>query len=97
MTARPINARSGSMSSSSNTTRVTRVPELLNPGSTSSEMALPESSQSAEEQPDMTQSKPDDWDDKKAGLTLGSGQLRLKIEIPFPAGNRQLEPSKWSL
>ncbi|KAF4771050.1 hypothetical protein HAV15_012390 [Penicillium sp. str.  len=62
------------------TTRRTRVPELLNPVSTSSEMALPESSQSAEEQPGMTQSKSDDWDDKKAGLTLGNGQLRLKIE-----------------
>ncbi|KAJ5415695.1 hypothetical protein N7465_004390 [Penicillium sp. CMV-2018d] len=69
------------------TTRGTRVPELLNPGS-SSEMALPESSQSAEEQPDMTQSKPDDWDDRKARLTLGNGQLRLKIEnwkSPGPA------------
>ncbi|KAJ9489843.1 hypothetical protein VN97_g3447 [Penicillium thymicola] len=52
----------------------------LNPGSTSSEMLLPESSQSAEKQPDMTQSKSDDWNDKKAGLTLGNGQLRLKIE-----------------
>lgn len=44
------------------------------------EMVLPESSQSAEEQLDMTQSKSDDWNDKKAGLTLGNGQLRLKIE-----------------
>lgn len=51
----------------------------LNPGSASSEV-LPESSQSAEKQPDMTQSKSDDWKDKKAGLTLGNGQLRLKIE-----------------
>lgn len=61
-------------------TRKTQVREVLNPVSTSPEMALPESSQSAEEQPDMTQSKSDDWNDKKAGLTLGNGQLRLNIE-----------------
>ncbi|KAF7527795.1 hypothetical protein PCG10_002266 [Penicillium crustosum] len=62
------------------TTHRMRVPELLNPASTSSEMMLPESSQSAEEQPGLTQPESDNWNDKKTGLTLGNGQLRLKIE-----------------
>lgn len=68
------------------TTIESRVPELLNPQSIQAERELPEPSQFSREHFDMTQ-KPDDWADKQAGLTLGNGQLRLKIQdwrTPIP-------------
>ncbi|KAK4864881.1 hypothetical protein LT330_001504 [Penicillium expansum] len=57
-----------------------RVSEPLNSGSLTVTMGLPEAIRSADQDIAVTQSKSDDWDDQKAGLTLGNGQLRLKIE-----------------
>ncbi|EKV04681.1 hypothetical protein PDIG_87660 [Penicillium digitatum PHI26] len=68
------------LSTNQYTTHETRVPELLNPGSLAVDIALPEVSGSADQDFGKVQSKSDGWNDEKAGLTLGNGQLRLKIE-----------------
>ncbi|KAJ6189318.1 hypothetical protein N7519_004226 [Penicillium mononematosum] len=57
-----------------------RVPELLNPPSIRAEMGPTEASRSPRADIDMTQSKSRNWTDKRAGLTLDNGQLRLRIE-----------------
>ncbi|OQE20760.1 hypothetical protein PENFLA_c016G05424 [Penicillium flavigenum] len=57
-----------------------RASELLNPQSIRAEMGLPEASRFPRADIDMTRSKSQNWTDKRAGLTLDNGQLRLRIE-----------------
>ncbi|KGO78381.1 hypothetical protein PITC_068440 [Penicillium italicum] len=58
----------------------TRVPDLVIPGSHEGEVALSEASKSAGQGIGPAQSSPGEWNSNHAGLTLGNGQLRLKVE-----------------
>ncbi|CAI7645513.1 unnamed protein product [Penicillium glandicola] len=76
------------------TTHEARVPVLLNPQPIKSETELPEAIISAIN--DMAWPKMEDWTDKRAGLTLGNGQLTLKVSdwrTPSPTFSVENNPS----
>ncbi|OQE42914.1 hypothetical protein PENCOP_c003G04982 [Penicillium coprophilum] len=57
-----------------------RVPELLSPQAIQIKMGLPKANTSEKKDIKMNPSRSQTWTDKKAGLTLGNGQLRISIQ-----------------